>query len=718
MDAPLPQDFLAQAEELIDSLFADISELRRAASLTGQKRRALVDQTFRHAHTLKGSAATLPRLEAASHLAHELENLLDAVRASRLAADDAVLDACEDATEALSRLVEAAARGVEAPATSDVVARLRQLIDHRADVSAEADGSTADDSSADALASLPAEVAALLSARERQRLGEAITEGARAALIEVAFDLSDFDEKFNQLTDALRDSVEIVATLPGSETVEPARISLRLLGAASASPEELATLLAPFAARVVALSSGADAPMRDAIQTEAAATNAAVTGSSAAESDAATATDDESRGAWEEREAAGAQSLPSATPASVRVPLEELDELVFAANELFDDAVRALDVARTSSAKEGAARIDEVAPRLQQNFHALVERVMALRMRTLARMFERAARAARVAARRAGKRVEIEIEGGEARVERSAVDRLAEPLAHLLRNAVDHGIESPKERRAAGKPERGRVRIEARVEGSRVRVSVADDGRGIDAARVEGAARAQGLIGEGSGVSEAQALRLIFRPGFSTVASVSMSSGRGVGLDAVEHEIEQAGGEVRVRTRAGVGTTFELNLPLAIALVPAVLVEACGFPYALDASRVVETIPPEDLKVSDDADARTVRWREQHLPLVNLGDLLGQASTPSRGEGERVEVAIVRADDARNNDAQDAEAGVDGEGSTRLIALTLGRVTGRRDVLVRSLGRHATHWRGVSGAIDLRDGTVALMLDLPRLLGN
>ncbi|MFL6229088.1 MAG: chemotaxis protein CheA [Pyrinomonadaceae bacterium] len=728
MDAPLSLDFLAQAEELIDSLFADVRDLRGA--LAGRERRALVDQTFRHAHTLKGSAATVPRLADASRLAHELENLLEAARSGRLSTDDEMLDACEDATDLLSRLVEAAARGEEAPPVAQVVERLRQLVARPDAVRATAGDSHADASQPGVLAALPAEIAGLLNARERLRLAEAIKEGARTLIVEGDFDLADFDEKFAGLTDALGKSAEVVATLPGAANADPSRINLRLLCATDASPDDTARTLAPFDARVVMLAAETETQSRGSALAETAEADVGAEMESAAASAkeaGEVASDDDPHGARGEHDEVDMQSAAGVNAATVRVPLEELDELVFAANELFDDAVRMLGVARASSNADGVARLEEIAPRLHENFHALVERVMALRMRTLARTLERAARAARFAARKSGKRIEIEIEGGAARVERSAAERLAEPLAHLLRNAVDHGVESPRERRAAGKPARGLVRIAARVEGSRVHVSVADDGRGIDPSRIERAARARGVIEEGARVSEAQALRLIFRPGFSTAEHVSMSSGRGVGLDAVEHEIEQAGGEVRVRTRAGEGTTFELNLPLALALVPALLVEARGFPYALDASRVVAVVSPADAEVADAeasvvgaAKGRTVRWRDTRLPLFDLGGLLAGAA--GRGSADELSnVIVVRAGDARDDEegsdgVPGGDAREDKKPSPRLVALSVGRALGRREALVRSLGRHATRWRGVSGAIDLRDGTVALMLDLPRLL--
>ncbi|MFN2483270.1 MAG: chemotaxis protein CheA [Pyrinomonadaceae bacterium] len=723
MDEPLAQDFIAQAEELIESLSLDVQDLRSSDALDGRARRALIDRTFRHAHTLKGTTGSHPRLEAAGRLAHELENLLDAVRAGRVRMDDSALDACEEACDALSLLVSAAARGEDAPATEETVGRLREAA-ARGGAAREPD-EAADETSA-ALRALGGELASLLNARERQRLSRIVGEGARAALVEVDFDLADFDEQFRRLTDALAGEAEIVATLPAATDVAPGRIGFRILCAHDA-PEKLSALLAAFAARLVELPGEPLMVSHDATRTGTQFSSATSPDSVALDEEAEPSEPAEQSETVERQDSQAHPAGDDATAASsssfVRVQLSELDELVFAANELFDDTMRALD----ESSSPGVP-----VSHLRRDFVALVERVMALRMQTLARTLERAARSVRVGARRAGKRVEIEIEGGEARVDRAVAERLGEPLTHLLANAVAHGVEPPAERRAAGKPERGRVRIAVSTEGGRVSVRVSDDGRGIDIWRVESAARAQGLVAEGARVTEEQALRLIFRPGFSTAADVSMSSGRGVGLDAVEHEVELAGGEVRVRTRRGRGTTFELRLPLPLALVPALLVRAGAQVYALDASRVVETLTPEDAGVTTTgAPGATVRRGDEELPLVDLTALLtDQTTTPKRADaaapggaapgdgaardgGDRRRVVIVRRDDGREDEARAGE-----QVAPRLAAVVVEESAGRRDALVRSLGRHATRWRGVSGAIDLRDGTVALMLDLPRLLGR
>ncbi|HLL75968.1 MAG TPA: ATP-binding protein, partial [Pyrinomonadaceae bacterium] len=370
--------------------------------------------------------------------------------------------------------------------------------------------------------------------------------------------------------------------------------------------------------------------------------------------------------------------------------------------------------------------------------------------------------------------VALDVAGGEVTIDRALLDGLAEPLGHLLRNAVDHGIEPAEERRAAGKAERGHIILRSAAEGARVRVCVEDDGRGIDLARVERAARAGGVIPAGARVREEQALRLIFRPGFSTAAGVTETSGRGVGLDAVERAVEGAGGEVRVRTRAGQGTTFELRLPLALALVPVVLVESGGETYAIDAARVVETGRMERSSITSEGTRRPAAWRGRQLPYVSLPALLGRAADDTAGDAGRgndavgsvtvlvvspgragaqsqserqrhggdepdgasggqaaapdkqgpapTEPAGVSDERADTSGEQAAAAGEhagesdeDAEGAA-LAVVAVDRIAGRRDALVRGLGRHATRWRGVGGAIDLRDGSAALLLDLASLV--
>jgi two-component system chemotaxis sensor kinase CheA len=289
------------------------------------------------------------------------------------------------------------------------------------------------------------------------------------------------------------------------------------------------------------------------------------------------------------------------------------------------------------------------------------------------------------------------------------------------------------------------VRVEAAAEGGCVVLRVSDDGRGVDAELIARAAAERGLVAAGARVTEEQALRLIFRPGFSTAARASLVSGRGVGLEVVERAVEEAGGEVRVRTRRGRGTTFELRLPTTLALLPSLVVRSSGYFYCVDSARVVGTGQAEPSDIEHDGAHTTLRWRERELPLVHLRELLGQADDESTAQGAdessgraadeslnrtadgdgaggdtRFAFFVARAGGRRGEGGGEAGAHEEDEGGredmTGRLAVAVDGVEGETQALVRGLGRHATRWRGVGGATELEDGAVALVLDLPRLL--
>ncbi|HLL72116.1 MAG TPA: ATP-binding protein [Pyrinomonadaceae bacterium] len=705
MDDQLLREFLGEADERVEALFADIERLRRIHAATdGRARRAIVARIFRHVHTLKGTASTIPQLASFSRLAHEFENLLDAIRNGRATITDAVIDTCEDATNALSIALASVAEGDAAHDAPPAI--FKQLRRHAGTPQTPVED--ASNKSARAASALPEEIAGALSAVEQRQLGESMKEGARAVLLDASFDLATLDEHFTRFTGALAACGEVVSTFPGEPANTPDEISFRILYTTTCAREELESHLAPFGAKIAWTG---DETMGDDDNDETRAANAYAIGDGE-QFFGGEASGAESPAGAEREESNVARASQAQT--FVRVPLKELDELVEATHELFTDTLAVLETSSSHAPDamphaEGETHAERTR-RLREDFGALEDRVMSLRMQPLKPVLERAARSARIAARAAGKEIELEVAGGEVRVDRALAEQIGEPLVHLLRNAIDHGIETAEERRAAGKHERGRVRVEVAAEGSRVCVRVADDGRGIDTERVARVAVAQGLLEAGARISDEHALRLIFRPGFSTAGRVSTVSGRGVGLDVVEHALERAGGDVRVRATRGAGTTFELRVPLTLALVRVVCVRANGHAYAFDANHVVTHayLEPEDIAFGD-AESATARWHGQQLPLISLRSLLEGERALSKRTGQPLPVVVMR----RGRD--DARGGRDA-GVPEQFVIAVDEIEGEREALVRSLGRHATRWRGISGAFARRDGTVTLLLDLPRLL--
>jgi two-component system chemotaxis sensor kinase CheA len=675
----LLREFLADAEDLIEALFRDIEALRETGA-TPRARRELTGRIFRHVHTLKGTAASAG-LTVVSQTAHEFETLLERVRAGRLPLDDAVLDAFDDAAHALSQTLNAAARGDAPTLPLQLLQSLRSLTQSS---DSDADERQHPSHPAATIALLPEEIARTLGADEAQRVYETVAEGQRLFIIHLTLDLESFDQSFRELSAQLGQRGELVSTLPGLEEAAPGALSLRLLYASDAGREELNALASAFGSASLEELEAATESRNEKADEEA---------DGAVRSDA---------------QAAAIASLPT----QVRVELGQLDELISNTHELMAETIAAfaLTLERLSVKDERRDDAEARIANIHERFIRLEEQLIGLRRVSLARTLERAARAGAQVARATGKDVAFEIHGGDVRLDKSLVEAISDPLLHLVRNAVDHGIEPPGERDRAGKRRQGLVRLEATAENDRVILKITDDGRGIEIERVARAAVRQGIIEDGQSMSRHQALRLIFRPGFSTAAAVSEMSGRGVGLDVVERAIEQVGGEMRVWSEANRGTTFEMIVPVALMLMPARVVSSGGFSYCVDARHISDAFKVRTEDVRRETDGSEVFERDRlSLRLVRLRKLLGQPEVETGAES----CAVVVVSTAMKKDGKDA-----GEGASdaRVAVLVDGFREGCAEVLVRRLGAHGLRWEGVSGAAELSDGELALVLDLARLL--
>jgi two-component system chemotaxis sensor kinase CheA len=691
MDQQLLREFLADAEDLIEVLSGDIEALR-ARLAQGRVRRELTGRIFRHVHTLKGAAATV-ELDAAGLIAHELESLLDGVRLGRVALDDAVLEAFADASLALSETLLATARGEATTPPLNLIERLREL-------ALKTDGDASPAVSARLLSALPAGLSRSLGAYEVERLREAVQDGSRLFVININFDLVNFDQRFRSLEDALALDGEIINASPHLENLSPNEVGFRILYATEETATELAARVSSFGA--LALEEIAAIALQE---------------SDEAQEDQSDAAAQEPESTAPEHLAAHGflvQNRPHGSIAPLtthlRIELEELDEAIHAAHELFKQTTRTLDLALAGSASASTERlVENFATEIRSRSVKLEERLIALRMIPIERTLKRAARAGLLAARLVGREVDFEVTGEDVRLDKSLVDAVSDPLLHLLRNAVDHGIETTVERERAGKRRRGLVHLLALTEGSRVRLRVSDDGRGIDPLHITRAAREQAIISAERTLNMREALRLIFRPGFSTATSVSSISGRGIGLDVVEQALEQVGGEMRVWSETGVGTTFEILLPTRLALVHSFVVHSAGRRYCLDASHIADACLVDMNDVEQTGEHPAYRWRGESLPLIRLHSLLGQPpQTASTSQPAQLVVArFASGPKISEGDEQRAKLSV---------AIIVDGWDGYQKVLVRGLGRHSSRWHGIGGATELDDGAVALLLDLPRLL--
>ena len=338
--------------------------------------------------------------------------------------------------------------------------------------------------------------------------------------------------------------------------------------------------------------------------------------------------------------------------------------------------------------------LDQAVSQLDLLVSDLQNAVMKTRMQPIGRLFQKYPRIARDLARQLGKDVELVLAGEETEVDKTMIEDLADPLIHLIRNAVDHGVESPDERAAAGKPQKSVVRLEARQEGDHIVLIIADDGKGMSAERIRAIAVEKRLISEeeANTLDERQSLNLIFLPGFSTKSQISDVSGRGVGMDVVKTNIQKLNGSIEIRSEPGRGTVFLISLPLTLAILPVLLVRLGEQPFALPLSLVREILPIEKEKVQEVGGKATLVVRGEILPVIRMSRLLGWP------------------------DVQFPEYGVLMQTAERSFILGVDSFAGRDDAVIKSLDEFRP--RGVAGVTNLSNGQIVLILDMKELLAD
>lgn len=599
-----------------------------------------VEGVFRAVHTIKGMSATMG-YRAVADLAHELEELLDRVRQGRIMVDGELTDLLFESADALERAIEAAVAEEEGEAVdvSLVGARLRAALD-------------TEERGAEARVAVPAVAAPL-------------AEGVLRVQVVVS-----------------RDS-----PLPGVRAFMALRTA-RGLGEVSGVVPDEAALQGPDFAGTLELLLRTERP--------AAEVHEALRGVGEVERVVVTEPSPQAA-APAEAEAEPAAMVPGAAARArnIRVDLRRLDALMNQIGEL----VIIRDRLRRLAAVREAPELGETVDQASQLISELQDEIMRVRMVPVGQVLDRFPRLVRDAARALGKRVEFVIEGKEIEFDRSMLDEIGDPIVHLLRNSLDHGIESPAERRAAGKPETGMLRLEAARERSQVIIRVEDDGRGIQRHRVLARAVSRGLVAAQAAESldDEGVYALLTRPGFSTADTVTDVSGRGVGLDVVATRVRALGGTLEIASAPGEGTAFTLRLPLTLAIVRALLVRHGGETYALPLTHVSETveIPAEEIRT---VKGRAVAvLRDEVIPLLSLRALLGggEEAAPSP---LRTTVVLERGE--------------------HRVGVVVDGLVGQQEIVVKSFDATAGTLRLFSGATILSDGRPALILDVGSLLAR
>jgi two-component system chemotaxis sensor kinase CheA len=378
---------------------------------------------------------------------------------------------------------------------------------------------------------------------------------------------------------------------------------------------------------------------------------------------------------------------------TVRVDIGKLDELMNIVGELVLSHSSIADLAmrmRGSASSIHANELAKSAKLLERKLSDLQKGVMDIRMIPVGQLFEKMARIIRKLSREQGKKVELKLFGVNTELDKLIIEDISDPLMHLVRNAIDHGIETPGERAGSGKDEKGTITLSSYQKGNHVVIEVEDDGRGIDLAKVKRKALERGIIESIDGISDRDAMDLIFMPGFTTREEISDVSGRGVGMDVVRNNIAAVSGMVDIESVFGRGSRVIITLPITLAIIKALIITSAGRTYGIPITSVLETLMISGGEILTVERKEVIHLREATLPLVRLGDFFGIETAEERPDGSYVVVVGV---------------------AEKRLGILVDDLLRQQDIVIKSMGETFKRCRGISGAADLGDQRTILVLD-------
>ncbi len=650
------EEFTSEAEELLDTLSRDLVELE---SQGAGVRPEVINKIFREVHSLKGLAGMLGFGEI-SELSHNLEDMLDKLRMGKIPINKDLIDLLYDAVDSLNRLVIS----INDPALGqlvDITALARRI--HQT-VTKQPQQRTSD---AFSDLTLDEQTRKSLTEYEEHRLRENVRAGKHILSVEVRFDFADFDERLRAVTASLSETGEVISTLPAIDESGGNGIAFRLLYGSTLNDVAVSAL----------------------------APEAKVSSLRKATAPAERGTPDVTLPVEAPEEDLSLRSLSQ----TVRVDIAKLDHVMNIVGELIVEKTQLDSLTRAVEQQQARLTMHEltkIARNFDRKLNELQKSVIETRMVPVGQIYSKLSRTVRKIARELNKEIELVLRGEETELDKMMVEELTDPLMHIIRNALDHGIESPEERQARGKTGVGRVTLNAYQQGNSVVIDVIDDGRGIDPEVVRRAAQQRGLIGDVP-IDTARAYELLFTPGFSTAREVSEISGRGVGLDVVKRNLQTLKGSIDILSTVGEGTTFRIMLPITLAIIQALIVRAGRELYAIPLTSVEESlrIYSRDIRTVERREVFTLR--DSTLPLLRLSDAFGLGDEREETPDTKWFVVVTRS----------------GEKTAGILVDALVR---QQEVVIKSIGERLKTIPGIAGATEVGEGEIVLVIDVGSLI--
>ena len=662
---------------------------------------SVLNEIFRNAHTLKGMSATMGYTKTAE-LTHDMENLLDMLRKEQLKVSSEIIDVIFKCVDSLQEMVENIGNG-ESEDLVDVSDLVRM-------VNAIAKGESVQQSGTEASGGAPAAAApaAASGMPEGCELNDTdmlvIKEAKNSGLIPywVHVEIADTcllkSARSYMVMNVLDELGDVIKSVPPAQDLEQEKFEhsfdvCLVTDAEAKKVEDGVTAISEISSAKVTEITLEAAPKEEPAAApksapKAAAPQAAAPAAKAAAPAAKPAAKASASNAKHDKKAHVAGQ-------SVRVDIEKLDTLMNLVGELVTNKVRLEQIGMTHRLTELTETLEQM-DRVTTDLQSVV---MKVRMVPVSQVFNRFPRMVRDLAKELNKDINLTIEGEDTELDRTVIDEIGDPLMHLLRNSLDHGVEHPDEREAKGKPRTGEVGLIARHEGNNVVIMVTDDGSGINADKIRNKAVEKGMISrdEADALPDADAVRLIFLPGFSTAEQITDVSGRGVGMDVVRSKIESLGGHVDVETKIDEGSVFKIKLPLTLAIIQAMLVKVQDEMYAIPLGSIDSTIniTPDDIKTVQNKEVIVIRG--QIIPITRLNEVLSVPRGKEATDEDDIFVVVVHVGDHK-------------------IGIVVDNLIGQQEIVIKTLGKLLSGLKMLAGATILGDGHVAMILDVSALM--
>jgi two-component system chemotaxis sensor kinase CheA len=639
--------FLDESREHLQNMNAKLLELENNPGDT-----AIVNEIFRSAHTLKGMSATMG-YESMADLTHKLENVLDAIRHGERAVNEAIMDALFASVERLESMTEAIANGAGDTKPAEDLIELLLKVSESSVQRSEAQSGPNTEKQNDM---------SDYNTYEMNVIGESLSQGY--SVFKIAVTLSEScllkAARAYMVYQIAEQSGDIIKSEPSIEKLEEGAFDTQFVFTLITKEP-----LDDIKEKILKVSE------IDRVDIE----PVTVKKDSKPE--------DEKSGKAPIRKANAHSSGQS-----IRVNLKRIDTLMNLFEELVIEKGRLEGLAKQFK----DAELTDITEDIARTTQALQDVILNLRMVPIEQVFNRFPTMVRNVSKELNKRIRLNMEGKETELDRTVIDEIGDPLVHLLRNSMDHGIETPEKRKKLGKPEEGTIDLKAYHSGNHVYIEIKDDGAGINREKVLNKAIKNGLINESDRehLSDQEVYQLLFRTGFSTADVISDISGRGVGLDVVKSKIESLSGEVFVESEENKGTTFTIRLPLTLSIITALFVQMGDEHYAIPLANILETAMVKEDDIMNVHEKEVLAFRDSVIPFIRLADAF--AVPGERPSGKFIPTVIIR------------------HGSKH-AALAVDRLIGQSEIVIKPLGRYLGDVEGFSGATILGDGRVALIID-------